>query len=65
MLEESEQVATASDGQIASTSSQQPNTATPPIFTSKLPTPPNINLKGDLRENWKQWRQIWDALLRA
>ena len=23
--------------------------------------PPNINLKGDLRENWKQWRQIWDA----
>ena len=24
----------------------------------KLPTPPNINLKGDLRENWKQ---IWDA----
>ena len=47
------------DGQIASTSQQQ-NTTTP-IFTSKMPTPPNINLKGDLRESWKQWRQIWDA----
>ena len=38
---------------------QQPTTI--PIFTSKLLTPPNINLKGDLREHWKQWRHICDA----
>lgn len=39
----------------------QPNITTPQMFTSKVPIPPNINLKGDLKQNWKQWKQIWDA----
>ena len=32
-----------------------------PIFTSNVPVPSNLNLKGDLCKNWKQWKQIWDA----
>ena len=52
---------TTSGEHTASTNAHQSTTPTMPIFTSKLPTPPNINLNGDLRENWKQWKQIWDA----
>ncbi len=61
-MSEEPQPSTTSGEQVAMTSSQQLNTTTTiPIFTSKLPTPANINLKSDLRENWKQWRQIWDV----
>ena len=31
------------------------------IFTSNVPLPPKIQLKGNLANNWKTWKQIWDA----
>ena len=62
-MSDHEEQATTSGEHSASTSSQPQQTTTKPIFTSKLPIPPNIELKGDLRENWKQWKQIWDAYI--
>lgn len=35
--------------------------ASPPLFTSNVPIPPKIQLKGNLASNWKQWKQIWNA----
>ena len=32
-----------------------------PIFTSNIPVPPNIELSGNLANNWKQWKQVWSA----
>ena len=31
------------------------------MFMSKVPIQPNIKLKGDLKQNWKEWKHIWDA----
>jgi hypothetical protein len=33
----------------------------PPLFTSNVPIPLEIQLKGNLATNWKQWKQIWKA----
>ena len=32
-----------------------------PIFSSNVPVPPNIELSGNLANNWKQWKQVWSA----
>ena len=32
-----------------------------PIFTSNVPVPPQIELSGNLANNWKQWKQVWSA----
>ena len=32
-----------------------------PIFTSNVPVPPQIELSGNLANNWKQWMQVWSA----
>ena len=32
-----------------------------PIFTSNVPVPPKIELSGNLANNWKQWKQVWNA----
>ena len=55
---------TMSDSEQPSTASQavnQPSATTPPMFMSKVPIQPNIKLKGDLKQNWKEWKHIWDA----
>ena len=31
------------------------------ILTSNVPLPPKIQLKGNLANNWKTWKQIWKA----
>ena len=54
---------TMSDSEQPSTASQavnEPSATTPPMLTSKVPIPPNIKLKGDLKQTNK-WKQIWDA----
>ena len=33
----------------------------PSSFISNVPLPPRLNLAGNLSENWKQWKQIYDA----
>ena len=30
-------------------------------FISNVPLPPRLSLAGNLAENWKQWKQIYDA----
>ena len=32
-----------------------------PIFTSNVPVAPQIELSGNLPNNWKQWKQVWSA----
>ena len=31
------------------------------IFISNVPVPPQIELSGNLANNWKQWKQVWSA----
>ena len=30
-------------------------------FTTNVPPPGRLELKGNLSENWKKWKQFWDA----
>ena len=30
-------------------------------FTTNVPPPGRLELKGNLSENWKKWKQVWDA----
>ncbi|PFX12858.1 Retrovirus-related Pol polyprotein, partial [Stylophora pistillata] len=30
-------------------------------FTTNVPPPGHLELKGNLSENWKKWKQVWDA----
>ena len=32
-----------------------------PTFTSNVPPPGRLELKGKLSDNWKKWKQVWDA----
>ena len=32
-----------------------------PTFTSHVPPPGRLELKGKLSDNWKKWKQVWDA----
>ena len=32
-----------------------------PIFSGNVPVPPQIELSGNLANNWKQWKQVWSA----
>ena len=32
-----------------------------PIFNSNVPPPGRLELKGKLSDNWKKWKQVWDA----
>lgn len=32
-----------------------------PTFTSNVPPPGRLELKGKLFDNWKKWKQVWDA----
>ena len=32
-----------------------------PTFTSNAPPPGRLELKGKLSDNWKKWKQVWDA----
>ena len=32
-----------------------------PTFTSHVPPPGRLELKGKLSHNWKKWKQVWDA----
>ena len=31
------------------------------IFTTSVPAPPEVELSGNLANNWKQWKQVWSA----
>ena len=41
--------------------SSEGNGATSSSFISNVPLPPRLHLGGNLSENWKQWKQIYDA----
>ena len=41
--------------------SPEGNGATSSSFISNVPLPPRLHLGGNLSENWKQWKQIYDA----
>ena len=30
-------------------------------FTTNVPPPGRLELRGNLSENWKKWKQVWDA----
>ena len=32
-----------------------------PTFTSNVPPPGRLELKGKISDNWKKWKQVWDA----
>ena len=32
-----------------------------PNFSSNVPLPTRFEVKGNLAENWKKWKQVWDA----
>ncbi|KAK6190707.1 hypothetical protein SNE40_002510 [Patella caerulea] len=32
-----------------------------PTFHSNVPLPPKLEVKGNLSNNWKRWRQLWDS----
>jgi len=34
---------------------------TPSIMQSQIPLPPKLELSGNLAQNWKRWRQLWDS----
>ena len=33
----------------------------PRMFTSSVPAPHPLEMEGNLAQNWKKWRQVWNA----
>ncbi|XP_048257542.1 uncharacterized protein K02A2.6-like [Haliotis rufescens] len=40
---------------------EQAQPVTQATFQGNIPPPPRLELKGNLAQNWKRWRQIWDS----
>lgn len=60
--------ATDASGSASTSQAENASTATAPsaqapqqIFTSNVPIPPKLDLRGDLAKNWKNWLQTWKA----
>ena len=44
-----------------SSSTAPTSNSTQQVFTSKVPLPPRLELRGNLAKNWKNWLQTWKA----
>eukprot|EP00794_Sanderia_malayensis_P007650 gene7650-8490_t len=52
---------TDSDANEPGPSASREGSGAPSSFISNVPLPPRLHLGGNLSENWKQWKQIYDA----